>query len=348
MKSNICFLISDLESSGGTQRMLCCLCNLLVDHFNIIIMVHSEGDSFFPLDSRIEVNVLPTASGYLKINLEIYKILKTNKIKYYISLDSNSLILNGFLIPSFTRIILWEHFSIENNFKKLLFTISRHYAVIRCKKLVFLSKYEVMAWSKYSFIAKNKSELIYNPLSIDMNNIDKSNKMHLKIFLAIGNIISIKGFDILLDAWVALNTDWKLRIVGLKEDQILDLKKLVDIKNIKNIELYGKVKNIQDFYRDTSVFLLPSRVEATPLVLIESQAYGLPAIVFNHLPGVLELVDNSALIADFEKKEESFSKEMESIISDSSLYENLHLNALNNADKFNLENFKKRWLDILR
>lgn len=347
MKSNICFLISDMESSGGTQRMLCCLCNLLVDHFNIIIMVHFEGDSFFPLDPRIKVNVLPIASGILKTNLKIYKILKTNKIKYYISLDSNSLILNGFLIPSFTRIILWEHFSIENNLKKLLFTISRHYAVIRCKKLVFLSKSEVRAWSKYTFIAKNKSELIYNPLSINTNNIDKSNKMHLKVFLAIGNITNIKGFDILLDAWATLNTDWKLRIVGIKEDQILDLKKIVNIKNIKNVELYGKVKNIQNFYKEASVFLLPSRVEATPLVLIESQAYGLPAITFNHLPGVLELVNKSALIADFEKKEESFSRAMESIINDSYLYEKLHLNALNNANKFNLEKFKNRWLDVL-
>ncbi len=327
--------------------MLCCLCNLLVDHFNIIIMVHSKGDSFFPLDSRIKIDVLPATPGYLNTNLEIYKILKCNKIKYYINLDSNSLILNGFFVPRFTKIILWEHFSIENNFKKVLFTISRHYSVIRCKELVFLSKYEVMAWSKYSFFAKNKSELIYNPLSIDTNDIDKSNKMHLKTFLAIGNITNVKGFDILLDAWVTLNTDWKLRIVGLNEDQMLNLKHLVNTRNVKNIELYGKVKNIQDFYKDASVFLLPSRKEATPLVLIESQAYGLPAIVFNHLPGVLELVDDSALIADFDRKAESFSNEMKLIISDSLLYENLHLNALKNADKFSLEAFKERWLDIL-
>lgn len=347
MKSNICFLISDLEKSGGTQRMLCCLCNLLADHFNIIIMVHSKGSSFFPLDPRVEIVVLPSASGYINTNLEIYKILKNNKTKYYISLDSNSLILNGFFIPKFTKIILWEHFSIESNFRKFLFTVSRHYAVVRCKELVFLSKYEVTAWRKYNFIAKNKSELIYNPLSIDTSDIDSSNKMHLKTFLAIGNITNVKGFDILLDSWLALNTDWKLRIVGLKEDQLLDLKKLVDIKNIKNIELYGKVKNIQDFYKDASVFLLPSRKEATPLVLIESQAYGLPAIVFNHLPGVLELVNDSALIADFEKKSESFSSEMKSIISDHLLYERLHLNALKNADNFSLEIFKKKWLDVL-
>lgn len=340
-------MISDLNSSGGTQRMLCCLCNLLVDHFNIIIMVHSKGDSFFPLDSRVKIEVLPTTSGYLNTNLDIYKILKINKIKYYISLDSNSLILNGFFVPRFTKIILWEHFSIESNFKKVLFTISRHYAVIRCEELVFLSKYEVMAWRKYSFIAKNKSELIYNPLSIDTNAIDKSNKMHLKTFLAIGNTINVKGFDILLDAWITLDTDWKLRIVGLKEDQMLDLKHLVNIRNIKNIELYGKVKNIQDYYKDASVFLLPSRIEATPLVLIESQAYGLPAIVFNHLPGVLELIDDSALVADFEKKEESFSSEMKSIICNRILYKRLHLNALKNADKFSLKTFKEKWLDIL-
>lgn len=348
MNKNISFLISDLKSSGGTQRMLCCLSNLLIDRFNITIFINDDGDSFFPLNPDIQIISLPSnKKDIIKRNFKIYNLLKINKTKYFINLDSNSILFNSILLPKFTKLILWEHFSINDNFKKPLFTISRHYAVCRCQKMVLLSQYEIKSWIEYNRFSRNKYKLIYNPLSIEMNDIDVSNKMHLKTFLAIGNNIQVKGFDILLEAWQAMTTDWSLRIVGIDKEQMIELKNLIKDKNIRNVELYGKVKDIRNFYKEASVFLLPSRKEATPLVLIESQAYGLPAIVFDHLPGVLELIDNSALVASFKNKESSFSEAMMHIENDDILYEKLHHNALENSKNYSLDNFKKNWLEIL-
>ncbi|WP_289047630.1 glycosyltransferase [uncultured Psychrobacter sp.] len=348
MNKNISFLISDLKNSGGTQRMLCCLSNLLIDQFDITIFISDEGDSFFYLDSRVQIVVLPSGKkSIIRRTLDIYNILQTNKTKYFINLDSNSILFNSLLLPRTTKLILWEHFSITDNFKKPLFTVSRHYGVYRCQKIVLLSKHEIKSWIEYNSHIRDKCRLIYNPLSIDIQDIETSNKWHLKTFLAIGNDIEVKGFDILLEAWQAMDTDWKLQIVGIKPNQLTKLEQLVKSKNIKNVELYGKVKNIKSFYKEASVFLLPSRKEATPLVLIESQAYGLPAIVFDHLPGVLELLDDSALIADYRNKEVSFLQAMESITKDKTLYKNIHHNALKNSEKYSLDNFKQNWLEIL-
>ena len=225
--------------------------------------------------------------------------------------------------------------------------MSRHYAALRCKKIILLSKFEITQWSKHNSISKEKSEVIYNPLSLTVEDEDRKNKMYLKVFLAIGNDITVKGFDILLNAWSEIDTDWKLRIVGLGEKQIIKMKLLIEKNNINNVELYGKVKNVDYFYKNASVFLLPSRKEATPLVIVESQAYGLPAIVFNHLPGVLELLDDSALVVKFEEQDSSFANAMKSIINDEILYNHLHLNALENTKKFSLKYFKNCWLDTL-
>ena len=348
MKPNIAFMIAGLGRSGGTQRILCCLCNLLIDEFNITIMVNDDESSFFSLDSRVKIVILPFGrANIIKRNFDIYKVLKNDDIRYYINLDSNSIMLNSFLIPNFTKIILWEHFSIKGNFKKLIFTISRHYAALRCKKIILISGFEVIEWGKYNGVSKEKSELIYNPLSITVKDEDRKNKMHLKVFLAIGNDITIKGFDILLNAWSKIYTDWKLRIIGLDEKQVIKMKLLIEKNDINNVELYGKVKNVDDFYKNASVFLLPSRKEATPLVIVESQAYGLPAVTFNHLPGVLELLDNSALIANFDEQDSGFSNAMKLIISDKVLYSRLHLNALENAKKFSLKIFKENWVKVL-
>lgn len=348
MNDNIVFLIATLKNSGGTQRILSCLCNLLIDEFNITIMVNDNETPFFNLDSRVKIIILPIGKGnIIKRNFVIYKVLKHHKSRYYINLDSNSIMLNSLLIPNFTKIILWEHFSISNNFKKLIFTISRHYAVLRCKEIILLSNFEIIEWGKYNSISKEKSKVVYNPLSLIVEDEDRKNKMHLKVFLAIGNHITVKGFDILLNAWSKIDTDWKLRIVGLDEKQTIKLKLLIEDNNINNIELYGKVRNVNDFYKNASVFLLPSRKEATPLVIVESQAHGLPAIVFDHLPGVLELLDDSALVVDFEEKDISFSNAMKSITNDKVLYNRLHLNALENTKKFSLEKFKENWIKVL-
>lgn len=43
----LAFLISNLSNSGGTQRMLSLLCNELIDDFEITILVHKDGESFF-------------------------------------------------------------------------------------------------------------------------------------------------------------------------------------------------------------------------------------------------------------------------------------------------------------
>lgn len=349
MKKNICFLISDLERSGGTQRTLTFLSNLLVDKYNIFILVNRCGKVFFPLNNEINIIQIPQLprKNILRRNFEIYKLLKKNNIDHYINLDSNSVIFNSILLPRKTKLILWEHFSLSGNFKKLHFTISRHYAAIRCTNLVLISKNEISDWNKFNPLAALKSTLIYNPLTIDADDVDKSNKYEEKYLLAIGNNIQIKGFDILLKAWKNTKTDRILRIVGLDNDSIRQLQGIIKKDNISNIEIYGNENDITKFYKSSSVFLLPSRKEATPLVLIESQAFGIPAIVFNHLPSVLELINESAIVVNYDESGRSFSEAIDKLLSNETVYNTLHSNTLKNSVRFTKTEFRDKWFEVL-
>ena len=141
----ISFLIGNLSNSGGTQRMLTLLCNELIEKFTIIVFIHQEGCSFFELDERVKIVVLK--GNLIQHNFQIYRCLKSTNTKYYINLDSNSVLLNGFLLPSFTKLIVWEHFSLEHNFQKWLFTLSRMYAAYRTSALVVLSNFEKELWN---------------------------------------------------------------------------------------------------------------------------------------------------------------------------------------------------------
>ncbi|MGE8683688.1 MAG: glycosyltransferase [Acinetobacter sp.] len=342
----IAFLINNLSNSGGTQRMLCVLSNLLIDQFDITIFVHKAGASFYQLDTRVNIIDLSSEkSGIFSKNIKIYKILKEKRIDFYINLDSNSILFNGFFLPRKTKLILWEHFSLETNYNKLIFKLSRFYAVLKCFKIIVLSQSELVAWKKYNKLCIDKLSLIYNPLTVSPLLAPPS--LLKKKFLAIGNDITVKGFDILLDAWeLQKNKEWSLQIVGLSKSDIDMLNRIIFEKKLSNIQLFGRISNIEKFYQNATVFLLPSRKEATPLVLIESQAYGLPAIVFDHLPGVLELLNDSGIIVDYKQKSTGFAAAMDKISNDFEYLKSLSSAAIMNSHRFNTESFKKSWVEI--
>lgn len=342
----IAFLIHNLSNSGGTQRMLCTLCNLLIDQFSIIILVNEGGESFYNLDTRIKTFDLSVIKGGIfSKNIKIYKVFKERKIDFYINLDSNSILFNGFILPRKTKLILWEHFSLGTNFNKLIFKVSRFYAVLKCFKIIVLSQSELVAWKNYSKLCADKLSLIYNPLTVNPLRLPPS--LSEKKFLAIGNNITVKGFDILLNAWaLRKNKDWSLQIVGLSDSDIDILNQTIFEKKLSNIQLFGRISNIEQFYQNATVFLLPSRKEATPLVLIESQAYGLPAIVFDHLPGVLELLNGSGIIVDFKEKEKGFAAAMDIISNNFEYLKSLSSAAIMNSSRFNTESFKNSWVEI--
>lgn len=345
---NLAFLIANLSNSGGTQRILTHLCNLLINEFNIIVLVNEEGKPFFPLNQKVKIiNANEKKQNLIQRNLNIYNVLKEHKIDYYINLDTNSVIANSLFLPKYTQLICWEHFSLGTNYKKLFFTISRLYATKRASKFVLLSNAETRLWKNYSPFIKQKINLIYNPITVNPSNKNE-NQLSFKKFLAIGNNIEVKGFDILIEAWQQQKSNWILQIVGLSDSDIKQIQSLIDEKNLKNVEVFGKVKNIQDFYQNSSVFVLSSRKEATPLVLIESQAFGLPAIIFNHLSGALELVNDSAIVVNYEIPVDSLVKVMDRIAVDNDLYHQLSKNAILNAERFSEERFKQQWLEILK
>lgn len=341
----ILFYIGTLSASGGTQRMLCLLCNLLIDYFDITILVHKSGDSFFDLNENVKV--IELNGNLLQKNIQIYKILKKTKSKYYINLDSNSVLFNGFFLPSFTKLIIWEHFSIQNNYKKWLFTLSRKYAVWRAYKFILLTENEVKLWNEKYELSKNKCTVILNPLTIPIENINTSNKFDYKTILAIGNNINVKGFDLLIEAWKQIETDWKLKIVGLSEVEINELQTLINESNIENVTLFPR-SDIETFYKQSSVFVLSSRKEAAPLVLIESQSYGIPIIAFDHLESVKEILNDSGIIADFSNPINSLIKKINAITLDKNLYNEYHLKSLENAKLFSLDSFKEKWMNVLK
>lgn len=337
----ISFYINTLAASGGTQRMLSVLANILIESNEVVIFVSNDSPSFYKLNSGIVI--IPIQKGILKTSLVLREnILKLN-VDYLICLDSNTVILQTILLPFKVRLIIWEHFSLENNYKKMLFTISRFYASWRAHKVIVLSKIEKELWHQKYLVPFKKLEVIYNPFTLGSMARNIQNSYNNETVLAIGNHIEVKGFDLLLKAWKIIDTHCQLKIVGLKEEGIQQLNQLKKQHELKNVEILPKTNEILKYYQQASLFVLSSRKEATPLVLIEAQTFGIPVIAFDHLSSVKEMAGDSILYAKFEDKENGLATQLKALLENETLYESFHQKSLNNLAKFGLDNFTKKW-----
>lgn len=106
--------------------------------------------------------------------------------------------------------------------------------------------------------------------------------------------------------------------------------------------------NIIEVYEKTSLFILSSRMEATPLVLIESQSFGIPVICFDHLSSVKEIASDSVMYADFDDSVESLKNSIEMIIDSERVYSEYSRESKLNVLKFNKVDFRSNWLEVIK
>lgn len=111
---------------------------------------------------------------------------------------------------------------------------------------------------------------------------EKTSAVMSKRVIAVGRYSDQKGFDMLIRAWqkvFASHPDWQLHTFGAGDNvayqQMADNLKLGDV-----VHCNGATSDIFEEYRQSSIFVLSSRYEGLPLVLIEAMSAGLPCVAF--------------------------------------------------------------------
>lgn len=112
--------------------------------------------------------------------------------------------------------------------------------------------------------------------------------------LAIGRLSHQKGFDLLIRAAASLSGRMNLQLVILGEGgERANLEKLVEDEGVSgSVILPGFAENPYLWMRYADIFILPSRAEGFPNVLLEAMACGLPVIAADCRTGPRELLVN--------------------------------------------------------
>jgi glycosyltransferase involved in cell wall biosynthesis len=123
-----------------------------------------------------------------------------------------------------------------------------------------------------------------------------NNAVRREEVLAMGRLSPDKGFDLLLTAWsmaVERLPDWKLRIVG--DGQLRDqLARQASTLGISTRVIFAPFSDDPfSLYSQCGIFVLSSRFEGLPFVLIEAMTCGAPCISFDCPNGPREVIRNN-------------------------------------------------------
>jgi glycosyltransferase involved in cell wall biosynthesis len=116
-----------------------------------------------------------------------------------------------------------------------------------------------------------------------------------KLVVAAGRLTRQKGFDRLLSVWPRVaerHPDWELRIFGWGPEEE-SLQRQIDELDIgDSAKLAGFTRRLHEEFSRASLFVMTSRHEGFPMVLIEAMGVGLPAVSVDCETGPRDIISN--------------------------------------------------------
>ena len=356
---NVCFLSGDMSRTGGTERVLSIIANELSkknEKFNIHILsiTNESNSSYFTLNKSIKTERILKSKdvdfkkNYFKVVKGIRQYIKKNKIDILIDVE---VIASLFSIPATlftkTRLIAWEHFNFYEDNGSNLRIYARKLISRFSDYIITLTEQDKINYLNNLNI-KGKIDFIYNPIE----NSDRiSCDIKAKQLISVGRLTYQKGFDMLCEVAKDVlkdNPEWKWIILGDGEDKE-ELESKITEYNLKGkLILKGNVSNVEEYYKNSSLYVMTSRFEGLPMTLLEAKSHKLPIVSFNCLTGPSEIVENNVngLLINPENVK-VMSDKLNSLLKDEKRLKEFSNNAQINIEKFKLKPIIEKWENIL-
>jgi glycosyltransferase involved in cell wall biosynthesis len=171
------------------------------------------------------------------------------------------------------------------------------------------------------------------------------------IVAAGGRLVRQKGFDLLLEAWAQVadrHPAWLLRIYGdgPLESELAARASAPDLAG--RVQLMGFTSDLPQVLQGSEVFVLSSRFEGMPMVLLEAMAAGSAVVAFDCPTGPGQLIrheHNGLLVPP--KSVDDLAAALERVLDDDALRVDLGRNARRRARHYDPAALARRWDRVL-
>lgn len=288
---HILLFAKSIRNSAGIERMTVSLANGLYRlGFRVIILVcGTDNGSFYSVDEGVVVYVLgcPFENRFraAKSFREILKKLAPD-ILVNVAVPMGQVSLLGMIgMRKRPRVVAWEHFHLYAGSR--FGYMFRLLSAVCCDNTVVLTDRDKRAYPKF---LQGKLRRIYNFTALESGALLDSRK---QIVLAVGRLEPQKGFDRLLPVWkeVANRVEgWKLRIVGngwMRQE----LEAQAETLGIADrVEFLPATPRVAEYYKEAPVYVMSSRYEGLPMVLIEAKQCGMACVSYDCPNGPDEII----------------------------------------------------------
>ena len=209
----------------------------------------------------------------------------------------------------------------------------------------------ISQWAR-RIVRKEAIHVIPNPISEQFLGSHRSNRTSAHhTVVAMGRMEPQKGFDRLLAAFAKCaekHPEWTLRIVGEGAERPSLQELTIKLRLESRIRLDTVTKEPEKVFRDSDLFVLSSRYEGFPTVLLEAMACGLAVISFDCPSGPREIIRHGidgVLVPPDDV--EALAKAMDRLMGAQQQRRRLAAHAVEVSERFGLSRVMAMWSDVL-
>ena len=355
----ILIVCSGLDVPGGYEKMTCSLANALAGtgHQVSLLVVAASAKSFYPVHNGIQRSFIPVSFGIGKTGNKITRKLafiegvrtlcraiKEQDPDVTITTEYPLSVAASFgRFPESNHWICWHHNAFDNR-KSFFWDLVSRRAYRRADLIVALNSDEQAKYQRYNrhtvvipnFVAENAMQA----------------RLETKRILTVARAQPVKGIDLLMKAAQLVakrypDWEWKLisdvtpenlHVIGVKETG-LPINLLISLPQTSDLE---------QEYLSASIYALSSRRELFPMVLLEAQSYGVPAVAFDCETGPRHIIrhNEDGLLVEKENPEK-MAEAIGLLIEDAQLRKEMGSSAFTHAKLFSQPQVLQQWIKLL-
>lgn len=353
----ILYVVPKIRNGGGVARVIAIKANYFVKKFGyeVHILTQNEDDipPFYDFDEKIIFHNMILKGNFLQF-LNAYQKNIKKKIEY-INPDAVLICDNGlkayilpFILDNRIPIVFESHGSrfIEEKSKRnnfIAYTLKywfKKYAASKFALLVVLSDENIKEWNLRNAV------IIPNPSWINSETISelKTNKI-----ITVARNSYEKGLDRLLLIWEKVSEIYPDWFLDIYTDDVNKLRIMAEELGINsNIGFYKSIKNIEEKYLESSIYIMTSRTEGFPMTLLEAMASGLPCVAYDCPCGPRAIIiDGKTGFLIEDGNIDFFIEKLSVLIQNKQLRIELGLNAKKSVANYNIDKIMNQWRDLL-
>lgn len=371
-KMRVLYVTDHIYLHGGAEKILIQKLNYWADVYNYdvcLVTTQQKGlKPFYPLSEKVlhkdlGINYIEGVSFYSKANFSQFPV-HFKKLKEAIASFAPDAVfvisqtLSRYITPFATskaKTFYEYHTSYYGfelgqrnlgGFKKIKAKLIGAIAALAesfYTKVVFLNQSEFDHYKRgNSVIVPNFYDTI--PVSDD--------RPRRNVAISLGRLSYQKGYDLLMDAWSLLDgavDGWSLEIYGNGDDRAALEKKLVSMNFRNPVLLMPAIDNVNEKLAESAFYVMSSRYETFPMVLLEAMSNKLPIVSFDCPTGPRSMViDGQDGILVPGEDIAALAGKMLLLMRDPQLCRQMGEMAFKNVKRFNPEAVMGQWDRLIR